>query len=799
MTTSINTNISAYYAQNNLRMAGDQAQLSIARLSSGNKIIRAADDVAGLSIGTSLRTTVSTLRTALKNATQASTLLQVADGGLGKIGDILQRQKALATQANSGTLSTTERGYLNQEFQSLKNEIDRLVSSTKFNSITLLDGSTAASKLSSFNFNSYQAVTTSGAAAANRLTAATGIVLTGTSNAFREVIPNQWTGASFTATNSTTGTATLTVAGISFVSNPFDTTAGATTVDLHNSTYGTITLNFGGATTLGTAANASSVQDDIRTWEFKVRQELNDFNATGGLLNGMLGSAVTLDKNSGTFSNLSIGSFDVAKSTGTGNNDATLRVDIGGETFTSSTVNGTIDNTVTALVLKSTNNTKVLDTFTQSADTGNGITSGIVATTSWTSGAGAGQLVASNGIQFGGGVTTAAQLAAWKAVLQNDWSTATLTATGAATATVATLTINGVAFTSAATNTAAATTALTLNNTTYGDIILNFGSTSYATTALRDAWLDDVQTAVRQADFKVRNNVADIDASSTALSGMVAADVQLQRNGNQFTNLSVGTISVKGATTATSNDAALSIMIGSEEFSIDNLASSINNTTSSATSPIVLNGTTSGNQLRINFSNIGTNAFNLTDSRDVKEFEEALKQVLGSESALRFNFANISSSTKINMSTDDGIKSLQQALNKAFGYNPMQFQVGVASSDIIELSLKDSGTSKLYGGKTLDLTSQTNAITAADQLDAAIQTITALRADVGGLQSRFTYAAASLDTSIQNLDTARAGFLDTDVSDESTKFAQEQVLMQASISVLAQANQLPQNLLKLIG
>ena len=146
--TSINTNISAYYAQNNLRAAGAQAQSSIAKLSSGNRIIKASDDVAALSIGTILRTNVSTLKTALVNANQGGTLLQVADGALARVGEILQRQKALATQTNSGTLSSTEKGYLNQEFSKLSDELDRIVNTTNFNGVKLLDGALAADSTS---------------------------------------------------------------------------------------------------------------------------------------------------------------------------------------------------------------------------------------------------------------------------------------------------------------------------------------------------------------------------------------------------------------------------------------------------------------------------------------------------------------------------------------------------------------------------------------------------------------------------------------------------------------------------
>jgi flagellin len=141
MTNSIRTNVAAYYSQQNLKTASMKSEISIARLSSGNRIIRAADDVAALSVGTILRTSVSTLKTALGNTQQGNSLLQVADGGLKNVGEILQRMKSLATQATAGTLSASERGFLNQEFTALKDEISRLVDNTKFNQVTLLDGS----------------------------------------------------------------------------------------------------------------------------------------------------------------------------------------------------------------------------------------------------------------------------------------------------------------------------------------------------------------------------------------------------------------------------------------------------------------------------------------------------------------------------------------------------------------------------------------------------------------------------------------------------------------------------------
>ena len=140
MANSINTNIAAYSAQSNIGRASNNASSSIARLSSGNRIVRSSDDVAALSIGTSISTQVTSLRQALANTAQGASLLQVADGALQQISDILQRQKAIATQANSGTLSDAERGFLDQEFQALRQQIDQIAVTTSFSSVKLLDG-----------------------------------------------------------------------------------------------------------------------------------------------------------------------------------------------------------------------------------------------------------------------------------------------------------------------------------------------------------------------------------------------------------------------------------------------------------------------------------------------------------------------------------------------------------------------------------------------------------------------------------------------------------------------------------
>ncbi len=135
------TNTAANTALRYLAQNQSAASSSLAKLSSGSRIVKASDDAASLAVGTKVMADVNSLRQAAVNASQASSLLQVADGGMAKISDILQRMKALAVQAQSGSLTDTERGFLNEEFSELKSQITSITSQTKFNGNTLLDGS----------------------------------------------------------------------------------------------------------------------------------------------------------------------------------------------------------------------------------------------------------------------------------------------------------------------------------------------------------------------------------------------------------------------------------------------------------------------------------------------------------------------------------------------------------------------------------------------------------------------------------------------------------------------------------
>jgi flagellin len=141
---TVTTNTAANAALRFLNFNSNASSESIAKLASGSRIVRASDDAAGLAIGTRLRADVTVLRQSAVNAAQGASVLQVADGGLARISDVLQRMKALSAQSLSGVPSDTERGFIDAEFQQLLAEIDGIAATTRFNGASLLDGSTVS-------------------------------------------------------------------------------------------------------------------------------------------------------------------------------------------------------------------------------------------------------------------------------------------------------------------------------------------------------------------------------------------------------------------------------------------------------------------------------------------------------------------------------------------------------------------------------------------------------------------------------------------------------------------------------
>ncbi len=566
---SINTNIAAYYAQMNIGKASTSASSSIGRLSSGNRIVRASDDVAALSVGTSLRTQVTTLRQALVNTSQGSSLLQVADGALSQITDILQRQKAIAVQAGSGSLSSAERGFLNQEFQNLKDQIDQIATTTNFNNVKLLGGG---------------------------LGTKTSLVQLDTSAAF------------FDPTSSTNATSTFSV-------------ASEIAIQGFNLTDGTIL----GASGAGAAAPGEVMLVTDSTGATEVADA--GFNNVNGAVYGQ-------------FSNFRISNVTYAVA-------ATITATLNGVEFS-----GTVADQATQAVL-------------------------------------------SNG-------TTFIQLGITTLDLTDDATTQIsqqqLAQDFKDTGIMHTTTVTGVNF----------------DGTRLHDVIGANGGIAMLRV------MDPTNVEIRDFRYVSNNGAADTNT------------LTVQINGKTFT--------------ATVNDAV-------------------------ADGDVLVFEAGNGEALTIDLTGLSTAAAN--PNTDLTNIRIDLNERADFINALNIGFSRAGSG--------------------------LSFAVGSQVSDSINVRIRSADSTSLYNGANLNVSTAVDAAAAANALDTAIKTVSAIRADVGALQSRFNFAAANVESSIQNQDAARGVLLDTDIAAESSAFATAQVQLQAGISVLAQANLLPQNLLKLIG
>ncbi len=136
--TNTAANTATRFLNNNTAMTSG----SVGKLASGSRIVKASDDAAGLAIAARLNSDVVALQQASVNASQGGSMVQVADGGLARIGDVLQRMKALAAASLSGVPTNNERAFIDAEFQQLVQEIDGMAATTRFNGASLLDGTT---------------------------------------------------------------------------------------------------------------------------------------------------------------------------------------------------------------------------------------------------------------------------------------------------------------------------------------------------------------------------------------------------------------------------------------------------------------------------------------------------------------------------------------------------------------------------------------------------------------------------------------------------------------------------------
>jgi len=137
----ISTNVSALTAQRTMTTSQREIQKSMSQLASGSRITKSADDAAGLAISEGLKSQIRSYGQAARNANDGISMIQVAEGGLNEISNIMVRMRELGIQASSDTIADRERSFLNKEVEQLKSEIQRITQTTKYGTTKLIDGS----------------------------------------------------------------------------------------------------------------------------------------------------------------------------------------------------------------------------------------------------------------------------------------------------------------------------------------------------------------------------------------------------------------------------------------------------------------------------------------------------------------------------------------------------------------------------------------------------------------------------------------------------------------------------------
>lgn len=792
---SINTNIGAYYAQMNINRASNAASNSVARLSSGNRIVQAKDDVSSMAAGTSLRTNVTTLRMALINTAQGASLLQVADGALAQIGDILQRQKALAIQAGAGSMSDTERGFLNQEFENLRDEIDRLTANTNFNGVVLLDGS---------------------------------------------VFEKNTVGSKDNIAAKASGAITL-------IANP-----GNTKVIINNVTFSSTTAATGanqylvGATlseTLDNLANALNGSTDTRVSIATYKHEGNSLiiESKNG---GVIGQTFTFD-----LGTLPAGTTGAGIQLGAATRFSLQGADDAGISFGRTVGRGVIgdslvtgqnqvraNQTINMPVIAAANLIATLNTKTITFNTG-----AANLTFTYTTAP-----AAVTDIQIG-------------ATLEETMDNAVRMLNNYKNTTVATdlqrFPLQQIDFTrdgrSVVIERRAEGNVNGDNNTAFTVVTNVAGATPAAAVNFNNGATGGVSTAgVANKDF-----VGSVDGFEAVFTGVTnRVDLEITIGEYRYFAQGVNTLPTANTTIRFTSvgggyfDVELAANQGTVVTSQDNantFAARLDAALQGLTfyqkrvissyvgaGDILTNGSVTGSltgtsfELQLeDFADVSISDIRVSppltgNTNGIIEFEingelfrsaGTITDRIGAYGIYRFDsltnanhFLEMRTGANVTyFRNTDEATNLANALKDAFGFGSggesLQFQVGTTTQDTLKVNIRNAQTVKLYDGEDINVLTQDSASHASDVLDEAIRLITSIRADVGALQSRFDYAANNVESALQNQDAARGTLLDTDIARESTAYATAQVQLQAGIAVLAQANLLPQNLLKLIG
>ncbi len=742
MAQIINTNIASLNAQRNLNSAQNANDTALQRLSSGLRINSAADDAAGLSISTRFDAQISGSNQAIRNSADGVSLAQTAEGALDSITDSLQRIRELAVQSANGTNNSVDREALNLEAQQLIDEIENVSQTANFNGTSLLDGS--------FTGITFQ----TGANVGNSIEVSIGEVSTNT------------LGASETAGVTAFGGLNNSLADLSG-NNPVAGEEAANKL-----ANGDLVIN-------GVAIEASKAGTDTSSFALNANSAIakaaaiNEKSAETGvtataLENTMLGAFTA-----------SAGGFDTIN----GN------IDINGVTINIAT-NGNLDNNTNREAVAAAINAVSGQTGVEAINSGTDAT-GVtlvaadgrnitIDVTNLGAGNTAAEIGLGSGAVEGGSNDIITQTGAF--LLQSSDGSAITIDAGTGSLENAGLTAgekSGIKASISSDTTVVAdgdTAALAASGTIEaGDLTIN-GITIRETRASDDTLsFSDGGTTVHP-EYTARSAIAKAAAinevsNTTGVTAVVESNVVsagTQGTGTVAAGASVS-FTLNGVTTAT-----IDLTNGDEDVRRANAVDAINNI--SGQTGVLAVDTGDGIELRAE------------DGRNIS---------IQQDTAGLFASVGIQDGTGAN-TADQSSVYLGTVRLEAAG----QFEVGSNTGQLSDFGLKAGKFGAAESGtflKDVDISTVDGALSAITAVDNALQQVSNERANLGATQNRFNSTISNLTISSENLSAANSRIRDADYAAETAELSRTQVLIQAGISVLAQANARPQQVLSLLG
>ncbi|WP_445682609.1 flagellin N-terminal helical domain-containing protein [Radicibacter daui] len=725
---SVSTNTAALTAKRNLDVNSNASSSSIARMSSGTRITKPMDDAASLSISNKMRSTISSLGQAARNASQGASLLQVAAGGLSNISDMLDRMKVLATQVVNDTLGASEVSYAQQEFGLLMDQVDSTAKQTRFNGTSLLTGGSGQVEYSHNNKS-----------ASGLNSGAGGFAGTLNSAASSGYVQHVFGAANTVGADVQDGVVTLAIDGETFT--------GSSNVQANGVLVLTSTTASGNKIAFDVGSSVANIDTDSEM-ETQINNLLQNATIQVGYAESISGAGTTSSGfNTTSLLNLDASSGVVQGTTAAADitvsgaaSDYTVQAVIDGETFRASSVTVTDGG-----VLK----------LTSTRDSGNVLA-----------------------INYGSSASSTLSTAgSFQTNLQNLLGGSTFNIGNSETAFGLNTATAGFSGSINTTNTAgfidgvASGVTVTKNGSAF-DVNLVVGNQTFQAkgfSATNNGQLNLISTT--DADNVISLNLS--STASTSLDTLPELQVGLQRL--------LGLDPTSGANPARFQSASAN----NDDY--NGFEMGVNQT-------IKASATTQPGTYALSYD-ADDKTFKLTDGVTV------LKAKLEKDGDQTVQFSNgLSLTLGSSGNTFDWSKDMTQMVfnvGEGSGQN-FVFQVSEIAGDDLTVNMT-AATVDALGLTGMNINTKDDARKASIALDSALNTVNTGLANIGAQQSRFEFIQANISTQVENSSAARGTFYDVDMASEMISFTKSQTLMQAGVSMLAQANQMPQQLLRLIG